>query len=161
MDLHQAPGIQPKFRRVSIIPPKLPLCWKDAIAPRVRGKPHRTSVLLQRAEWERVVEYRRRLRLALTLFTVAATLTLTDYVLAAEQMPAVTECIYLALYGVMTYFSPRTSTSSSSGLGTRYAVGLHTIHGTRRRRQKTLGRMSRWQLSIRSATKTSSGSPPA
>ena len=104
MDLHQAPVIQPKSRRVSIIPPKLPLGWKDAIARRIRGKSHRTSALHQRAEWERVVEYRRRIKLALTLVTVAATLILTDHVVAAEQMPAVTKCIYLALYGVMTYF---------------------------------------------------------
>ena len=85
--------IQPTPERLPIIPPSL---RQTIAAPSVAQT--------KRAGWEDVVESRRKLAMLLTIASVAMILYLTSETLAAEQMPVVTMCIYLAVYGVMTWF---------------------------------------------------------
>ncbi|WP_157220270.1 glucans biosynthesis glucosyltransferase MdoH [Flavisphingomonas formosensis] len=93
--------IQPQPRRRSIVPPPLTISWKANIREGMRqgAAPEQPG-----RGWKAVVDYRRRVALALSLTMTGIMLTLSYAMLNAQQMPALTLKIYLLIYGVMTFF---------------------------------------------------------
>lgn len=92
------PPLQPPPRRLPIGTPHLDLGWKANLRrqggdgqPEARG-------------WQRVVEYRQRVSLVLTIATTAAILYVSEMLLRAQQMPAAAYWLYLVIYGIMTFF---------------------------------------------------------
>ncbi|AKJ66937.1 glycosyl transferase 2 family protein [Pandoraea thiooxydans] len=104
LEENQHSAIQPKPERISVATPSLNISWKDNIWRRFRRSHEPSRSIRQPAGWEKIVEYRRKVTLALTLVTTVAILLLSDYSLRAQQMPEITIKIYLAIYGVMTWF---------------------------------------------------------
>lgn len=104
LDVNQACAIQPKPDRVSIAPPPLDVSWKTNVWRRLRAAPESRPPRREPAGWEHVVEYRRKVSLALTLIATVVILLLSDYTLRAQQMPEITINLYLAIYAVMTWF---------------------------------------------------------
>ncbi|GAB7526970.1 hypothetical protein PBS_59610 [Paraburkholderia sp. 2C] len=104
LDINRRPVIQPKPERMTVAPPALDVEWKRNVWGRIR-RAHAAKVQDGEARgWERVVEYRRKVTLALTFVTTVVILLLSSYTLRAQQMPEITTRIYLVLYGVMTWF---------------------------------------------------------
>jgi membrane glycosyltransferase len=104
LDRDDAPTVQPPPQRVSIAPPDLRLSWKDNVRDAVRAGGGNSPPLPPPAGWQRVVEYRQRVTLVLTVALTAGILYLSDLLLKAQQMPDVTRHIYLVVYGIMTFF---------------------------------------------------------
>lgn len=102
LDGNQRPEIEPRPERFPIIPQPLSLGWRDNL--KRAGKSQSSDPNSPAAGWERVVEHRRRFAMACTFLCVVVILYLTSETLKAEQMPALTMDIYLAVYGVMTWF---------------------------------------------------------
>lgn len=100
LDRDDGPTVQPRPRRLPIAPPELRLSWKDNLRE-TRGS---DAEAWSTPGWQRIVEYRQRVVLALTLTTTAGILYLSDLLLRAQQMPEVTHQIYLVVYGIMTFF---------------------------------------------------------
>ena len=91
--------LQPPPRRRPVAPPRLDLSWRGNLLSGQR--PEDAGVA---GGWQRVVEYRQRVSFVLTAATTAAIVLLSEMMLRAQQMPAVTYWLYLAVYGVMTWF---------------------------------------------------------
>jgi membrane glycosyltransferase len=92
-------SIQPPLQRCAVVPPPLQLSWKcnlraawrrEGSPPPVRG-------------WQHIVEYRQRVMFVLAAAMTAVILYLSNLMLVAQQMPAVTRNIYLVVYGLMTF----------------------------------------------------------
>lgn len=104
LDANQDPVIQPKPERITVAPPPLNVSWKHNVWRRFRRSHELHAPIGEPPGWEQVVEYRRRVTLALTLVTTVIILLLSDYTLRAQQMPELTIKIYLVIYGIMTWF---------------------------------------------------------
>ncbi len=104
LEENQTSVIQPKAERIPLATPSLNVSWKDNIRQIFSGSHEPLRSIRQQVGWEKIVEYRRRVTLALTLITTVAILLLSDYSLRAQQMPEITTKIYLVVYGVMTWF---------------------------------------------------------
>src|ERR1700738_334816 len=104
LDSNQTPVIQPKPERIKVVPPPLNVSWKRNVWQRLRRSKTLKAPVGQPPGWEQIVEYRRKVTLALTLVTTASILLLSNYTLRAQQMPDVTIKIYLGTYGIMTWF---------------------------------------------------------
>jgi len=104
MDVNQPPSLQPALQRLSIIPPALKLRWKDNLRRPFRGRSSEADPAEAVSGWQRVVEYRRRVVLALTIVTTIGMVALSSDTISAEQMPVASARLYLAIYTVMTYF---------------------------------------------------------
>lgn len=97
LDQDDTPPLQPPPRRQPIATPHLDLSWKGNL----RGKP------VDRPEqrgWQRVVEYRQRVSLVLTIATTGVILYISSILLRAQQMPEAAYWLYLIVYGTMTFF---------------------------------------------------------
>lgn len=103
MDENCLSAIRPRLQRLSLVPPALNMSWKAGVAQLLRGR-RAAARPAQPRGWEALVEHRRRVKLALTLVTTAALLLVSAQMLRAEQMPTAALDMYLAIYGVMTYF---------------------------------------------------------
>lgn len=125
MDENCLSQIRPRLQRVSIVPRALNLSLKASVARlfRRQGDAPAAAQNAPLRGWAALVEHRRRVKLALTLSTTALLLLVSAQLLLAEQMPAAALDMYLAIYGVMTYFMA--SNSYKLFLGT-----WHTRHGT-------------------------------
>ncbi|MDF0488656.1 glucans biosynthesis glucosyltransferase MdoH [Sphingomonas sp. H39-1-10] len=99
LDADEAPPLQPPPRRQSLAAPRLDLSWKHNVRAAFGSGP-----AVEQPGWQRVVEYRQRVCLVLTIAMTAGILFLSDIMLRAQQMPPVTHQLYLAVYGVMTFF---------------------------------------------------------
>lgn len=104
LDANQAPVIQPRPERITVAPPPLNVSWKHNVWRRFRRSRSLKAPVGQPPGWEQVVEYRRKVSLALTLITTIVILMLSHYTLRAQQMPEITIKIYLVIYGIMTWF---------------------------------------------------------
>lgn len=104
LDQNQAAPIQPKPNRISIIPPTLNTSWKSNLWRLFRSEKSAGRPVGVAPGWERIVEYRRRVSLALTLATTAIILLLSNVTLQAQKMPEITLNLYLVIYGIMTFF---------------------------------------------------------
>lgn len=104
MDRNQTPQIQPRPKRTSIVPPALKISWKSNIRDSLRSENGGRHAAGAAPGWQTVVEHRRRVSLALTLVTTGAILFLSYLMLQAQQMPEFMLKLYLAIYGVMTFF---------------------------------------------------------
>jgi len=101
LDETESSRIQPPPRRKPIAPPAMAISWKENIRETIRAGI--TAPPTNRG-WHAVVDYRRRVSLALSLVTTATTLALSYLMLNAQQMPPATLRIYLIIYGIMTFF---------------------------------------------------------
>lgn len=104
LDRDDRPGVQPATQRISIAPPVLRLSWKDNLREAVQAGGGPPTPNPPPAGWQRVVEYRQRVTLVLTVAATAGILYLSNLLLLAQQMPDLTRHIYLVVYGVMTFF---------------------------------------------------------
>jgi membrane glycosyltransferase len=104
MDLNLRASLQPALRRLSIIPPVLQLSWKHRFARSVRDRLEVAAAPKKETGWRAVVEYRRRVTLVLTIVTTIGMVMLSASNIRAEQMPEASARLYLAIYGLMTYF---------------------------------------------------------
>ncbi|MBN3751641.1 glucans biosynthesis glucosyltransferase MdoH [Paraburkholderia sp. Tr-20389] len=104
LEANQESVIQPKPERITVAPPTLNVSWKHNVWRRFRRSHDLHAPIGQPPGWETVVEYRRKVTLALTLVTTVMILLLSDYTLRAQQMPEITTKIYLVIYGIMTWF---------------------------------------------------------
>lgn len=106
LDRTRAPELQPSPARLPIIPPNLRLRWKESLYQKLRSSrlDAENSGPSDAAGWESLVEHRRRIAFVCTTLTVVAILLLTSQTLRAEQMPWASARIYLAIYGLMTWF---------------------------------------------------------
>jgi membrane glycosyltransferase len=93
------PPVQPPPQRRPIAPPDLRLSWQHNL----RGSAGEGAAPSP-AGWQRVVQYRQRVALVLTIATTGAILYMSDLLLEAQQMPDLTRRIYLVVYGIMTFF---------------------------------------------------------
>ncbi len=100
LDADDTPPLQPPPRRRPMAPPRLDLSWKRNVRAALRGGGSEPD----KPGWQRVVEYRQRVCLVLTIASTAGTLFLSNLMLTAQQMPPVTHALYLTVYGVMTFF---------------------------------------------------------
>lgn len=98
LDRQEHVSVQPRPTRIPIQPPAPNRSWK--IFHLGEPVPNHPGP----AEWEKVVDYRRRIVLALTLVTTVAILLFSDTVLRAQRMPELLLQAYLVIYGIMTYF---------------------------------------------------------
>lgn len=99
LDADETPPLQPRPRRQSLAAPRLDLSWKHNVRAAFGA-----GAAVEQPGWQRVVEYRQRVCLVLTIAMTAGILFLSDIMLRAQQMPPVTHQLYLAVYGVMTFF---------------------------------------------------------
>lgn len=97
LDDDGTPPLQPPPRRRPIATPQLDLSLKGNL----RSKPFARG---EQRGWQRVVEYRQRVSLALTIATTGAILYLSAIMLRAQQMPEAAFWLYLLVYGTMTFF---------------------------------------------------------
>lgn len=104
LEANQESVIQPKPERITVAPPPLNVSWKHNVWRRFRRSHDLHAPIGEPPGWEQIVEYRRRVTLALTLVTTVIILLLSDYTLRAQQMPEITIKIYLVIYGIMTWF---------------------------------------------------------
>jgi membrane glycosyltransferase len=104
LDCNEAETIQPPLNRAAIIPPDVTTSWKAGIRNKLFGR--RTNSASDRVVpgWEKVVVYRQRVTLALSVILTACTVMLSDYTLRAQQMSDVTRDVYLVVYGIMSFF---------------------------------------------------------
>jgi len=104
MDRTQAPAIQPVPRRTSIAPGMLDRSWKKALWRRFAATKETQEPAGAAPGWERVVKYRQRVSLTLTLCSTLAVLYLSFVMLRAQRMPDTLLHLYLLIYGVMIWF---------------------------------------------------------
>ncbi|PRG34739.1 glucans biosynthesis glucosyltransferase MdoH [Burkholderia multivorans] len=104
LDANQVPMIQPRPERITVAPPPLNVSWKYNLWRRFRRTQTLDVPVGEAPGWEYVVEYRRKVTMALTFVTTVMILLLSDYTLRAQQMPEVTLRIYLVIYAIMTWF---------------------------------------------------------
>src|SRR5436305_10410417 len=91
LDDDGTPPLQPPPRRRPIATPQLDLSLKGNL----RSKPFARG---EQRGWQRVVEYRQRVSLALTIATTGAILYLSAIMLRAQQMPEAAFWLYLLVY---------------------------------------------------------------
>lgn len=104
LDRRQAAPIQPPPRRTPVVAPAMTIAWKPNIREKLRGRVEDARTKGSAPGWEAIVEYRRRVSLALTTATTALILFLSALLLRAQQMPEATLYAYLVIYGLMTFF---------------------------------------------------------
>jgi membrane glycosyltransferase len=97
LDRDDTPPLQPAPRRRAVGTPRFDLSWKSNLKGKALPQPSAPP-------WQRVVEYRQRVSLALTIAATIGVLLLSDLMLRAQQMPPMLHWLYLAVYGVMTFF---------------------------------------------------------
>jgi membrane glycosyltransferase len=102
LDRRRLAPVQPPPRRTPIVAAPMTVAWKANLREKLRGRVE--DARAARPGWEALVEYRRRVSLSLTTATTAAMLFLSALLLRAQQMPETTFYIYLAIYGLMTFF---------------------------------------------------------
>ena len=100
LDDDRQPPLQPPPRRRPVAPQRLRLSWRYNLRAAVRSRAPAAAA----PGWQKVVEYRQRVSLALTIATTGSILALSNMMLTAQQMPAVTRNLYLIVYGLMTFF---------------------------------------------------------
>lgn len=100
LDQDRTPPLHPPLRRLPIGAPRHELSWKHNVHERFAGGEDRAA----KPGWQRIVEYRQRVCLVLTIASTAIILYLSNLMLTAQQMPPITHQLYLAVYGAMTFF---------------------------------------------------------
>ena len=100
LDRDRETPLQPPPRRQPMAAPRHDLSWKHNVRQSFMAKGDDQP----RPGWQRVVEYRQRVCLVLTIALTAAVLYLSNLMLVAQQMPPLLHRMYLAVYGVMTFF---------------------------------------------------------
>ena len=104
MDGNLPSAITPPPRRLSIVPRQLDRSWKRALWRRFASETMARSPVGAPPGWEKVVTYRQRVTLALSLFSTAGILYFSYVMLRAQQMPALALHVYLLVYGIMVFF---------------------------------------------------------
>lgn len=100
LDQDRTPPLHPTLRRLPISAPRHELSWRRNL----RARFAREEDCAAKPGWQRIVEYRQRVCLVLTIASTASILYLSNLMLTAQQMPPVTHQLYLAVYGAMTFF---------------------------------------------------------
>jgi membrane glycosyltransferase len=93
--------LSPPLNRAVIIPPGINTSWKHSIWNQLFGRRGNGRVI---PGWEKVVIYRQRVSLAMTLILTSLCIMLSDYSLRAQQMSEFALEVYLVVYGVMSFF---------------------------------------------------------
>jgi membrane glycosyltransferase len=89
--------------RTVIVAPGVNTSWKHGIRNKLVGRrPIRGDRVVP--GWVKVVLYRQRVSLALTLILTICSIMLSDYTLRAQQMSEMTRTVYLVVYGIMSFF---------------------------------------------------------
>lgn len=104
LEMHQQAKFNPAPNYIPVIPPGFELSWKKNLRSRFNAGRKAGKRVGKAPEWMKVVEYRRRVALFLTLISTLTILVLSYATLRAQRMPGVTLWLYLGIYAVMTYF---------------------------------------------------------